>query len=87
MLFNDVIREYQQVQSSHDNDEREDEILSEDAMKSNANFGETRDTETLEEIVSDLLITDAENQNLSCELMITVRVQTILVYLLKINEK
>ena len=29
-FYNDVIREYQQVQSSHDNDGREDEILSGD---------------------------------------------------------
>ena len=30
LFYNDVIREYQQVQSSHGNDEREDEILSGD---------------------------------------------------------
>ena len=51
LFYNDVIREYQQVQSSHDNDEREDEILSEDAMKSNTNVVETRDADTLEEII------------------------------------
>ena len=60
MLFNDVFHEYQQVQSSHDNDEREDEILSDDAMNIYTNFVETRDTETMQDIIRELFITDAE---------------------------
>ena len=85
LLFNDVIHEYQQVQSSHDNDEREDEIVSGDAMESDTNFVETRDSETPEEIICELPISaaDKQNQTTTEHIMITARVRTPLVLLLK----
>ena len=55
-----MIHEYQQVQSSHANDGREDEILVEDAIKYNTHFVETRDAEALEDNMCKLLIIAAD---------------------------